>query len=114
MFISYRRQDSSAAPYARLIYERVARSVEREKVFLDVDNIPLGLDFQQILSDRVGACDALLAIIGPDWLTIEDEDARRRLDNPDDFVRIEVEAALSRSSSSRDLASIWRVAETIP
>lgn len=94
IFISYRREDS--AGFAGRIYDRLVHRLERERVFFDVDNIEPGLDFVKILSDRVGACDALVAIIGKNWLSISGEDNRRRLDDPLDFVRIEIEAALAR------------------
>ena len=65
-----------------------------ENVFLDVDNIQPGSDFVQVLTESVGACDALVAVIGRRWIT--DENNRRRLDDPQDFVRIEIETALQR------------------
>jgi hypothetical protein len=66
------------------------------QIFKDVDSIELGDDFVEVITSAVGACDVLLAVIGQEWLTITDEHGRRRLDNPDDFVRLEIEAALSR------------------
>src|SRR5262249_37292933 len=62
----------------------------------DVDSIPAGLDFVDVLSERVGRCDALVAIVGKNWLGSVDKDNRRRLDDPNDYVRMEVEAALNR------------------
>ncbi len=94
IFISYRREDS--AGYARLIYDRIVNRVDRDHVFFDVDNIEPGLDFVSILSERVGACDSLVAVIGRQWLTVRDDQQRRRIDDPQDFVRIEIEAALKR------------------
>jgi TIR domain len=61
VFISYRREASAFA--ARAIYDRVAQRLGRENVFLDVDNIDLGADWFEVLSERVGACDALIAVI---------------------------------------------------
>jgi len=63
---------------------------------MDVDNIPVGRDFEDYLKSQVAACDAMLAIIGPNWLTAKDENGQRRLDNPEDFVVIEIGAALAR------------------
>jgi TIR domain len=94
IFISYRRDDS--AGFAGRIYDRLVSRLNREDVFFDVDNIELGADFVRVLSDRVADCDALIVVIGKDWLSAADEDNRRRLDDPDDFVRIEVETALQR------------------
>lgn len=94
VFISYRREDS--AGFAGRIYDRLTRRLDAKSVFLDVDNIQPGLDFVEVLSEKLGVCDALIAIIGKNWNSIADQDGRRRLDNPDDFVRIEIEAALKR------------------
>jgi cell division protein FtsZ len=93
VFISYRREDS--AGFAGRIYDRLVTRLPRDAVFIDVDDIPLGVDFEKVLSERVGACDALVAIIGREWINVA-EGGRRRIDNPNDFVRIEIEAALER------------------
>jgi hypothetical protein len=95
IFISYRRDDT--ADVAGRIYDRLAQHFGADSVFKDVDSIPLGVDFRKQLSESVGRCGILLAIIGRQWLTITDESGRRRLDNPRDFVRIEIEAALQRN-----------------
>jgi Tfp pilus assembly protein PilF len=63
---------------------------------MDVDSIAIGVDFTEAVIEAVSGCDILLALIGRDWSTIADSRGRRRLDNPDDFVRIEIEAALQR------------------
>jgi TPR repeat protein len=94
VFISYRREDS--AGFAGRIYDRLTRRLEAKSVFLDVDNIQLGLDFVDVLSEKLRVCDALIAIIGKNWNSSSGEDNGRRLDDPDDFVRIEIEAALQR------------------
>jgi hypothetical protein len=94
VFFCYRREESGFA--TRAIHDRVVQRLERENVFLDVDNIELGVDWFEFLSERVGACDALVAVVGRDWLSCRDSDNRRRIDDPDDFVRIEIEAALKR------------------
>jgi TPR repeat protein len=94
VFICYRREESAFA--ARAIHDRIVQRLERENVFLDVDNIDLGVDWFNVLNERVGACDALVAVIGRNWVTSADKDNRRRIDDPDDFVRIEIEAALKR------------------
>src|SRR5271163_1273800 len=95
VFICYRREETAFA--ARAIHDRVAERLERENVFLDVDNIDLGVDWFNVLTDRVGACDALVAVIGRNWVSSADKDGLRRIDDPDDFVRIEIEAALKRN-----------------
>lgn len=95
VFISYRRDD--AAWQAHTIYERLASRLGPESVFFDVDAIPLGVNFRSYLHDQVHQCVLLLAVIGEGWLDAQDDGGQRRLDNPDDFVRIEIEAALARN-----------------
>ena len=63
---------------------------------MDLDSIEAGLDFGEVIGEAVDSCAVLVALIGRQWLTLADEEGRRRLDNPDDFVRFEVRAALER------------------
>ncbi|MGD8404526.1 MAG: TIR domain-containing protein [Anaerolineales bacterium] len=95
IFISYRRADS--AGYAGRIYDRLAAHFGKDAIFMDVDTIEAGLDFVEVLENAVQSCDVLVALIGRQWLNIKDDTGIRRLDNPQDFVRIEVAAALNRS-----------------
>jgi len=94
IFISYRRQDS--ADVTGRIYDRLIQRFDRRQIFKDVDSIPLGVDFRSHLGGVVGRCDLLLAVIGPQWLAVAGPNGRR-LDDASDFVRIEIEAALSRN-----------------
>ena len=94
IFISYRRQETDYP--AGWLYDRLAVRYAGE-VFKDVDSIELGDDFVEVITAAVGSCDVLLALIGDQWVTIADKDGRRRLDNPNDFVRVEIEAALTRN-----------------
>ena len=94
VFICYRREESAFA--ARAIHDRVVERLKRDNVFLDVDSIELGVDWLKELTERVGACDALVAVIGKTWISTAGRDNQRRIDDPDDFVRIEIEAALRR------------------
>jgi hypothetical protein len=94
IFISYRREET-AYP-AGWLYDRLTGHFGSGQVFKDVDSIQLGDDFVEVINRAVGSCDVLLALIGNEWPTMTDEHGRRRLDNPDDFVRLEIEAALSR------------------
>src|SRR5262245_61581102 len=94
IFVSYRRQESSHL--AGRLYDRLADHFGESQVFIDVDAIELGVDFAEEISRAVAACKVLLAVIGPTWLTTTDERGRRRLDDPDDIVRLEIEAALVR------------------
>ena len=95
IFISYRRGDS--ADVTGRIYDRLVQQFGKEAIFKDVDSIPLGVDFRVHLDEAVGKCDVLLAVIGDQWLTATDSQGRRRLDATEDFVRIEIEAALERN-----------------
>jgi hypothetical protein len=94
IFISYRREET-AYP-AGWLYDRLADRFGGRQVFKDVDSIQLGDDFVEVITRAVGSCDVLVALIGDQWLTITDAHGRRRLDDPDDFVRLEIEAALTR------------------
>ena len=94
IFISYRRQET-AWPAGRL-YDVLVEHFPAEQVFKDVDNIEPGEDFVERITAAVSSCDVLLALIGPQWLTITDENGQRRLDNPGDYVRLEIETALTR------------------
>jgi hypothetical protein len=93
IFISYRRDDS--AGYAGRVHDQLVEKLG-SNVFMDVDGIPLGSNFVKALNDEVAKCSALLAVIGPDWLDARDKNGQRRLDNPHDFVRVEIGAALNR------------------
>jgi TIR domain/WD domain, G-beta repeat len=95
VFMCYRRDD--AAYPAGWLFERLASHLGRDKIFHDVDSIELGDDFAEVISRAVGSCDVLLVLIGNQWLTVTDPAGRRRLDDPSDFVRLEIEAALARN-----------------
>jgi hypothetical protein len=94
VFISYRRDDT-AAP-AGWLSDRLAGHFGRHQVFKDVDSIPLGDDAAQVIAAAVASCDALLVLIGRPWLTASGPDGNRRLADPHDFVRLEIESALAR------------------
>ena len=94
IFISYRRQETSHL--AGRLYDRLIGRFGEGQVFIDVDAIEPGVDFAEEIFRAVAARKVLLAIIGPAWLTAADERGRRRLDDPDDIVRLEIEAALAR------------------
>src|SRR6516225_7370907 len=95
IFINYRRDDSIAI--AGRLHDRLAEAFGRENLFMDVDNIPVGINFEDYLNNQVAQCDAMLSVIGPSWLNARDETNQRRLDKPDDFVAIEIAAALARN-----------------
>lgn len=95
IFISYRRDESTG--YAGRIHERLAGKFGTRSVFMDLDDIKPGKDFIQVIEDHIASCDFLLALIGKQWLTLQTADGRRRIDDPNDFVRIEIARALARN-----------------
>jgi hypothetical protein len=94
IFISYRRDESGG--HAGRVLDRLVNEFGRDRMFFDVDSIPLGKNFPKVLREEVAKCGVLIAVIGPNWLDARTEDGKRRLDNPNDFVRIEITAALQR------------------
>lgn len=78
------------------IYDRLVERFGKQQVFKDVDSIPLGVDFRKHLQKIVGSCDIFLAVMGDHWLETGGAAGKKRLDDPKDFVRIELEAALQR------------------
>jgi hypothetical protein len=94
IFLNYRRQDSEGS--TGRLYDQLIEHFDPSQIFMDVDTIEPGLDFVEVIDKAVGSCNVLLAIIGNKWLTITDETGKRRLDNPNDFVRIEIASALAR------------------
>jgi hypothetical protein len=94
IFISYRREETAAN--AGRLYDRLSDHFGEDRVFMDVDSLAYGVDFTRAVIDAVSRCDVLLALIGRDWLAITDNKGRRRLDNPNDWVRVEIETALQR------------------
>ncbi len=92
VFISYRRQDT--APAAAHLHASLARRFGAGKVFRDLVTIEPGQDFRAVIDRAISATSVFIALIGRRWLTIKGRDGRRRLDDPQDFVRAEVESAL--------------------
>jgi hypothetical protein len=93
IFISYRRDDSRG--YAGRLQGDLSRRYSDEHVFRDVE-IPPGADFGEYITGLVDKCNIVLAIIGPGWLDARDREGERRIDKPDDWVRLEIERALAR------------------
>lgn len=96
VFISYRRED--AAGHVGRLYDALVAHLGRGAVFMDIDHIEPGQDFTDVLHRAVSACQVVLVVIGPRWLAAEDANGHRRLDDPSDFVRLEVAEALQRST----------------
>jgi hypothetical protein len=94
IFISYRREDG--AEEAHRLYQALTARFGAGSVFIDVQSIELGENFAEVLDEKVGFCDALIAVIGKRWLASAHADGRRRLDDPEDWVRLEIVSALNR------------------
>ena len=94
IFISYRREDS--AGHAGRLFDRLCTYFGKDSVFMDVEGIEAGVDFVETIEQAVGGCDVLLAVIGRGWLDSKNSQGDRRLDDPQDFIRLETAAALAR------------------
>jgi hypothetical protein len=94
IFISYRREDS--APYAGRLHDRLSAHFGATRVFMDVDDIPPGADFSAHIRTKVASCDALIAIIGKEWLAARSPAGHSRLNDPADIVALELASALQR------------------
>ena len=95
IFVSYRSAET-AYPSGWLC-EKLTQRFGQDQVFKDIASIELGDDFVEVITAAVAKCDVLLALIGRRWLTISDESGRRRIDSPNDFVRLEIGAAIERN-----------------
>src|SRR5215831_10082603 len=94
VFINYRREDT--APYAGRLYDHLTAHFGEDQVFIDIDQIEPGEDFVEVINRKVGTCDIALVAIGPNWLRPIEASGKRRLDDEEDFVRMEIVAALQR------------------
>lgn len=95
IFISYRREDSEYI--TGRICDRLVMRFDKDHIFIDVDSIPLGVDFRAFLEDKVSCCAVFLVVIGEYWDGANQKENRRRIDDERDFVRIEIESALKRN-----------------
>lgn len=94
IFISYRREDTEG--FARGLFQSLGGALGADHVFMDVEAIGLGVDFVEAIDKSLASCGALLVLIGKDWANCTDATGRRRLDDPQDFVRMEVAKALEQ------------------
>jgi hypothetical protein len=94
IFISYRRGDDPGT--TGRLFDALKAAFDEDRLFLDVDNIEPGLDFIEVIKDRVSKSDVLLAVIGQHWIEARDKNGRRRLEDPKDSVRIEIESAINQ------------------
>ncbi|HKA38360.1 MAG TPA: toll/interleukin-1 receptor domain-containing protein [Burkholderiales bacterium] len=95
VFISYRREETAGE--ARALFQALVARLGEASVFMDVDAIALGRDFRQVLQERLASCDLLLALVGRGWIEAKNASGKRRLEDPTDYVRLEIEAALKRN-----------------
>lgn len=95
IFISYRRDDTEGE--AGRLFDDLVRTFGEDSVFMDVSDINPGVDFRKAIDENVASCGVLLAMIGPQWSSIRNSAGSRRLDDPNDFVRLEIGSALSRN-----------------
>jgi hypothetical protein len=94
IFINYRRQTDAGV--AGRIYDALTRALPGATLFMDVDKLTPGEDFEQGLEKSLDSCKVMLAIVGPQWATHKEPDGTRRLDNPHDFVRREISKSLGK------------------
>lgn len=96
IFINYRREDSRAD--AGRLFDWLSGHFGKDRVFMDIaGSIEPGMDFDEVIERAVTSCEALIVVIGKQWLTTTDSAGRRRLDNPNDYVRLEIAKALQRN-----------------
>ena len=95
IFISYRRADAEG--WAGRLSDSLKAELGRVNIFRDIEDIPPGVEFDTYITNAVGACDVLIALIGPRWLNVTDSAGKRRLDDPRDFTRLEIVGALKRN-----------------
>ena len=94
IFINYRRDDSAA--HALNIAQYLEKEFCSESVFIDIDRLRPGEKFPHVLAKHLQQCEVMIAVIGPNWLTQLDPGGNRRIDNPEDWVRLEIQQALER------------------
>ena len=97
IFVSYRRDDSSG--YAGRLFDHLSARFGAKNVFMDIDTIEPGEDFRKVVENAVGTCDVVLVMIGKQWLHAANEQGQRRLDDPRDWVRMEVATALTNTKT---------------
>jgi len=95
IFISYRREDSIG--HTGRLYDRLVQQYGKETVFMDIDAMEPGEDFVDAIQRRVAGCDVEIVVIGKAWTNMVSPNGVRRLDDPEDFVRLEIQAAIDRN-----------------
>lgn len=95
IFINYRRGDDPG--FTGRLFDQLEQAFSPDQLFIDVDNIEPGLDFVSVIDSQIEASDVVLAVIGQGWLQATDDSGNRRLDNPNDFVRLEISSAIQQN-----------------
>jgi len=96
IFISYRRDEARHA--AGRLADDLVDAFGAESIFRDIEGIEPGVDFSQALDRALAACVVMLVLIGPRWLALQDNQGRRRIDVPGDWIRVEIATALKRDT----------------
>lgn len=94
LFLCYRREDTQDA--AGRLHDHLTAAFGEDRVFMDIDSTPLGIDFVDHVVEEIAKCNAVIVLIGKQWLKAKDKKRRRRIDNEDDLVRVEIHAALQQ------------------
>jgi hypothetical protein len=92
LFVCYRRVDAQGE--AGRLTDRLVDAYGSERVFMDIDSVPLGIDFGTFVTQEIHRCKAVIVVIGRQWLKMKDKHRRRRLEDPEDLVRAEIAEAL--------------------
>jgi hypothetical protein len=95
IFVSYRRDET--AGYAGRLADRLNEHFGEDKVFRDIDSLEPGLDFSEAIERAIESSEVLIAVVGKNWLTVTDAVGQKRLENSDDYVRVEIATALKRN-----------------
>ena len=94
IFISYRRGDSIG--HTGRLFDLLSKHFGNAQIFMDIDTIGPGEDYAEVIKKTCESCEVLLAVIGRSWLDAIDQDGNRRLDDPGDFVRLEIVHVLEK------------------
>jgi hypothetical protein len=94
IFVSYRRHDAEGE--AGRLFDDLVEQFGEHSVFMDVAAIEVGRDFRKAIDESIATCGVLLAVIGAGWLDEKNDAGLRRLEDPNDFVRMEIASALKR------------------
>src|SRR4051794_14804545 len=95
VFISYLRADS--AGWTKSLANDLKKKFGSNHIFMDIDSLAAGIDYINEIDKSLISCNIALVIIGPQWISVLDEKNRRRLDESEDHVRIEIQTSLERN-----------------